>query len=50
MWKRNDSRVATIIENEDEFKGTDIESAPFFIHDVTSILLCSVWHQIINKV
>ena len=31
MWKRNDSCVATIIENEEAFKGTDIESAPFFI-------------------
>ena len=30
MWK-NDCCVATIIENEEEFKGTDIESAPFFI-------------------
>ena len=27
---KNDCCVATIIENEEEFKGTDIESAPFF--------------------
>ena len=27
---KNDCCVATIIENEEGFKGTDIESAPFF--------------------